>query len=212
MGLSEKMKGLIGEHPCNWQTIEPDEISVRQFLSSLDFFVYFHHPDWVEAYGRTVAEAAAAGCIVILPRYLSKTFGDAGLYCEPAEALELVRAVAVDRERFAELSARGREIIDQRFGLASYLDRLQRMLAAARGDIPLDEIVERPRLTVPAVLQGEAKRAVFYWQRRRSSIAKIRPKRALKREVKRFRRRLLDWRPKRALKRQVKRLRRRLLD
>jgi hypothetical protein len=192
MGLSEKMKRLIGACPSNWQTMEPDEIPVREFLSAIDFFVYFHHPDWVEAYGRTVGEAAAAGCVVILPPYLRKTFGDAGLYCDPAEALGLARSVAADRERFAELSARGREIIDQRFGLTSYLDRLQRVLAAARGDVQLDEIIERPRLAVPAMLRGEAKRAIFHWQRAHSRMVKMKPKRALKRQVKRFRRQLLD--------------------
>jgi glycosyltransferase involved in cell wall biosynthesis len=192
MGLSEKMKELIGEHPSNWRTMEVNEIPVREFLSAIDFFVYFHHPDWVEAYGRTVAEAAAAGCVVILPSYLRKTFGDAGLYCEPAEALDLVRSVAADQEHFAELSARGRAIIDQRFGLTSYLDRLERVLAAARGDVQLDAIVERPRLAVPAIFQGEAKRASFYWQRARSKISKMKPKRALKRRMKRVKRRLLD--------------------
>jgi hypothetical protein len=192
MGLSAKMKTLIGENPVNWRTMETDEIPVREFLSGIDFFVYFHHPDWVEAYGRTVGEAAAAGCVVILPPYLRKTFGDAGLYCEPAQALDLVHSVAVDRNHFAQLSARGREIIDQRFGLTSYLDRLQRVLAAARGDVPLDEIVERPRLAVSAILHGEAKRASFYWRMASSKISKMRPKRALKRQVKRLRRRLLD--------------------
>ena len=72
MGLSEKMKDLIGERPSNWQTLETDEIPVREFLSRIDFFVYFHHPNWVEAYGRTVGEAAAAGCVVILPSYLKR--------------------------------------------------------------------------------------------------------------------------------------------
>jgi hypothetical protein len=192
MGLARDTKAIIGECPSNWWTFEPNEISVRQFLSTIDFFVYFHHPDWLEAYGRTVAEAAAAGCVVILPPYLRKTFGDAGLYCEPVEALELVRSVAADRERFAELSARGRAIIDHRFGITSYIDRLHRVLAAARGDAHLDEIVERPRLAVPGILRGEAKRACFYWQKAGSSASKMRPKRALKRQVKRLRRQLLD--------------------
>jgi hypothetical protein len=192
MGLSEKMKRLIGECPVNWQTMEPDEIPVREFLRSIDFFVYFHHPDWVEAYGRTVAEAAAAGCVVILPPYLRRTFGEAGLYCEPAEGVDLVCSIAADRDRFAELSARGRAIIDQRFGLTSYLDRLERVLAAARGDAPLDEIIEPRRLAVPAIVQGEAKRASFYLHRARSRISKVRPRRALKRRLKSFKRRLLD--------------------
>jgi hypothetical protein len=192
MGLASNTKAIIGAYPSNWRTMKPNEIPVPQFLRAIDFFVYFHHPDWVEAYGRTVAEAAAAGCVVVLPSYLKRTFGDAGLYCEPAEALDLVRTVAADRERFAALSARGREVIGQRFGLASYLDRLQRVLGAARGDVPLEEIVERPRFAVGAFLQGETRRASFYWQRTSSRIAKWRPKRALKQEVKRIRRRLLD--------------------
>jgi hypothetical protein len=190
MGLSDKMKRLIGAPPDNWQTMEPDEIPVREFLNSIDFFVYFHHPDWVEAYGRTVAEAAAAGCIVILHPYLRRTFGEAGLYCQPGEALDLIRAIAADRARFAAVSARGRVVIDQRFGVTAYLDRLERVLAAARGDMPLDDIVERRRLAV--LLQGEAKRASLYWHGARSRLSNFRPKRALKRQVKSLRRRLLD--------------------
>jgi hypothetical protein len=191
MGLSDRMKRLIGECPSNWQTMEPDEIPVREFLSAIDFFVYFHHPHWVEAYGRTVAEAAAAGCVAILPPYLRRTFGDAGLYCEPAEALDLIRSVAADGERFAKLSARGREVVDQRFGLTSYLDRLERVLMAARGDVSPDEIIEPPRLTVTAIFRSEAKRSAFYWRRARARISRMRPKRALTRQVKRFTRQLL---------------------
>ena len=34
-------------------------VVLRYFLGSIDFFVYYHHPAWVEAFGRTIAEAAA---------------------------------------------------------------------------------------------------------------------------------------------------------
>jgi hypothetical protein len=184
MGLSEKMKKLVGECPSNWQTMEPDEIPVREFLSAIDFFVYFHHPHWVEAYGRTVAEAAAAGCVVILPPYLRKTFGDAALYCEPAEALDLVCSVAANRERFAGLSARGREIIDERFGPSSYLARLEQVMRVAEGKISVGEIVEYPPRGVVKLLRSHANRVSFHWL----AMSKARPKRGLKRRLKDFRR------------------------
>jgi glycosyltransferase involved in cell wall biosynthesis len=187
MGLSDKMKRLIGEYPSNWWTMEPDEIPVREFLSGIDFFVYFHHPDWLEAYGRTVAEAAAAGCVVVLPPYLRRTFGDAGLYCEPAEAVDLVRSIAADRERFAELSARGREIIDERFGPSSYLARLEQVMRAAEGKRSIGEIVEYQRREAGKISRSHASRASFHWR----AMTKARPKLNVKRRLKKLGRRAL---------------------
>jgi hypothetical protein len=184
MGLSEKMKRLIGERPGNWQTMEPNEISVREFLGMIDFFVYFHHSKWLEAFGRTIAEAAAAGCIAIVPPYLKRTFGDACLYCEPGDARSLVRAISTDLRRFAELSARGGRIIDERFGPSSYLARLDQVMQVVDGKSPIDEIVERPRRGSLQTLRGHANRARFYWR----AMTKARSRHILKRTLKKLRR------------------------
>lgn len=189
MGLAESTKAMIGKFPDNWQIWEPNEIPVREFLSMIDFFVYFHHPDWLEAFGRTVAEAAAAGCVVILPPYLKRTFGDAALYCESSEALDLVFSISADRERFAELSKRGPQIIDRHFGPQGQLERLHRVLAAANGNIQLDEIVDRPSRDVAMTLRSYARIASFHWA---NSIRAIRSERFLRRRLKKIKRKWLN--------------------
>jgi hypothetical protein len=184
MGLSDGVKKMLHETPRNWQILETDEIPVAEFLKGLDFFVYFHHPDWLEAFGRTIAEAVAAGCVVIVPPYFRRTFGDACLYCEPGDALALVRAISADPHRFAELSSRGRCMIDERFGPNSYLARLEQLMRAADGRLSIDEIVEYPRRGFVKLLRSHANRVSFH----QLAMTKARPKRSLKRRLKDFRR------------------------
>jgi hypothetical protein len=52
-------------------------VPVELFLNKLDFFVYYHAPAWRESFGRVLAEAIAAGKVVICERYLAETFGEA---------------------------------------------------------------------------------------------------------------------------------------
>ena len=52
--------------PASWDVVEFGAESPRDFLGTLDFFVYFHDPDWVEAFGRTILEAMASGVPVIV--------------------------------------------------------------------------------------------------------------------------------------------------
>ncbi len=182
MGLSDGVKDMVEDWPSNWQVLDTDELPVAEFLKGIDFFVYFHHPDWLEAFGRTIAEAAAAGCVVIVPPYFKRTFGDACLYCEPGDALALVRAISGDPPRFAELSSRGRCTIDERFGPGSYLARLEQVMRA------VDEqhsIVEQPQRGVVKLLRSHANRVSFHWL----AMTKTRPKRSLKRRLKDLRRR-----------------------
>lgn len=184
MGLSDGVKELVQDRPSNWQILETDEIPVVEFLKTIDFFVYFHHPEWLEAFGRTIAEAAAAGCVVIVPPYFQRTFGDACIYCEPADALALVRATAAEPQRFAERSLRGRRIIDERYGPSSYLARLERVMRAADGQRSIEEIVEHPQSGVVKLLRSHANRVSFHWL----AMTKAPPKRSLKRRLKDFRR------------------------
>ena len=75
---------LDGPPPANWEVLpfapgpHPPSCAARLLL-------YYHHPRWVEAFGRTVLEAMAAGCAHPAPGY-GPLFGDGALYAEPAAA------------------------------------------------------------------------------------------------------------------------------
>ncbi|MFO7959612.1 MAG: glycosyltransferase family 4 protein, partial [Nitriliruptoraceae bacterium] len=62
LGGARSARALLGGRlPPSWTVYGFDELPVRRFLASLDVFVYHHHPAWVEAFGRTIIEALAAG-------------------------------------------------------------------------------------------------------------------------------------------------------
>lgn len=164
LGAGEQVRALIEPAPEKWMVWDFDEMPVKDFLAGLDFFVYFHHPDWIETFGLTVAEAAAAGCVVITHPYLERTFGSAALYCWPEEASRLIRSIAEDPQRFAEQSALGRAVIDERFGPQAYRDRFEQLLAASRNPSFLNEVVYQPESDAKLWLRRMAKRSV-YWSR-----------------------------------------------
>lgn len=89
LGGAKPALEIISGTPSNWAIHEFGALEPLRFLGAVDFWVYFHHSEWLEAYGRAIMEALWSGCVVILPEYLRATYGDAAVYCEPAE----VRAV-----------------------------------------------------------------------------------------------------------------------
>ena len=60
------------------------------YLRSVDFWVYFHSEDWTESFGMAIAEAMAAGLVVLLPHYFEPMFGDGAIYCTPSAVPDIV--------------------------------------------------------------------------------------------------------------------------
>ena len=60
LGGGELAVERLGRTPANWEVIEFGTVEPAEFLHGLDFFVYFHDPDLIEAFGRTIMEAMAA--------------------------------------------------------------------------------------------------------------------------------------------------------
>ncbi|WP_198587223.1 glycosyltransferase [Glycomyces xiaoerkulensis] len=121
MGGVKSVRRLTGEEaPAEWTCYNYNETDVDSFLYQLDFWIYFPHPRQYEAFGRAVLEALASGCAVVLPPRFEPTFGDAALYCEPAEVVDLVDAHYADPERFAARSALAQQRVRERFSHDSY--------------------------------------------------------------------------------------------
>jgi UDP:flavonoid glycosyltransferase YjiC (YdhE family) len=134
---------LLGELPAAWQVEEFGARHPREFLADIDFFVYYHHPDWVEAFGRTVMEALASGAVAVLPPALRRSFGAAALYAEPHEAMAVVRRLHADPAAYAEQSRRGQRWVRDRHGPEAHLRRLREVSGGAG-----------PRGTAPAASPG----------------------------------------------------------
>ncbi|WP_433369179.1 glycosyl transferase [Actinoplanes sp. CA-142083] len=114
----------IGHRPDNWDVVPFGAESPEEFLRTIDFFVYFHDPDLVEAFGRTILEAMASGVPVIIGEHFRPTFADAALYGTPADVPGLVRSLYADPARYRAVASRAREFAERRYGHQSHLARL----------------------------------------------------------------------------------------
>jgi hypothetical protein len=145
LGGAQPAEQVLGSVPKRW-VVEPfGARQPRDFLADLDFYVYFHHPDMVEAYGRSVMEALASGCVAVLPERFRAVFGDAALYCRPEEVVPLVRRLRADRAAYAEQSRRGQQFVAERHGAAAQLERLAELGVHAPAVEPATAPARAPR-------------------------------------------------------------------
>lgn len=134
MGGDSACKRLLKKRanfPQNWTVYEHGQIPVREFLSSIDFFVYFDHANMVEAFGRSLLEALASGCVVITREKFRSTFGEGAIYCEPSDVMETVLALYSDWERYSEQSRCAIHTVDRLFSHQSYVRRMEVVRLAA---------------------------------------------------------------------------------
>lgn len=111
LGGSQAAEQILKKRPSNWTVYEFGSREPSEFLSEIDYWVYFHHPSTLEAYGRAIMEALYSGCVVILPPYLSETFGDAAIYCTPAEVRDVVRTLSANPDAYLAQSRRGQDFV-----------------------------------------------------------------------------------------------------
>lgn len=109
LGGAEVADKLLGYVPDNWHVIPFGGEDPAVFLEGLDFWVYMHHPDLKEAFGRAAMEALAAGCVAILPPYMKELFGDAALYAKPRQVQGLIEEYYADEQKFLAQSRRAQE-------------------------------------------------------------------------------------------------------
>lgn len=130
LGGADAVADVLGEIPAAWDVLPFGAVEPAEFLSGLDAFVYFHHRDLDEAFGRTILEALAADVPVIVPRHFEATFGDACLYAEPHEAIDVARSLVSDRDAVAAHSAKVAAHLDRRFSHDAYRTRLAALIGA----------------------------------------------------------------------------------
>ena len=78
--------GLMqSDPPPHWETHPFGGLTLREFFSKIDFFVYFTNPFWRESFGRVIAEAIAAGKLVISDEGTAEVFGDGVIAASPED-------------------------------------------------------------------------------------------------------------------------------
>ncbi|HEY5662855.1 MAG TPA: hypothetical protein VIS05_02340 [Ilumatobacter sp.] len=128
MGGIDGVADVLGREPQHWEVLPFGAMPAREFLSGIDVFVYFHHPALVEAFGRTILEALAAGAVVVLPPHFEAIFGPAARYAEPAGVPALVDELHRDAEARTRQIRLGLDELERRFSHRAHAARLAELI------------------------------------------------------------------------------------
>lgn len=127
-GADIPQKLLDGKLPSNWKVHEFGDMHPREFLSGLDVFVYYTHPDWIEAFGRVIFEAMAVGVPVIIPPNYQYLFGEAAIYAQPDQVQEKIEQLMNDEKLYDEQVNKALHYVEQHFGYSKHSSRLEEFL------------------------------------------------------------------------------------
>jgi glycosyltransferase involved in cell wall biosynthesis len=127
LGGAEAPKQILGELPANWHVLEFGEMDPKAFLADLDIFVYFTHPDWVEAFGRVMIEAMAVGVPVIIPPTYQSLFGEAAIYAKPNEVKDAIHQLMNNDEYYEEQVQKAQNYVEKHFGYSMHLARINEL-------------------------------------------------------------------------------------
>jgi glycosyltransferase involved in cell wall biosynthesis len=132
LGGAAAAQGVVGRIPDNWTVYPFDALSPREFLAQIDVFVYFTHPGWVEAFGRTPLEAMAAGVPVILPEVFKPLFREAAVYAAPFEVRSIVMRLCRDVDFYDRQVGIALDYVRKHFSHQAHLKRLDKYLSPVR--------------------------------------------------------------------------------
>ena len=145
------LSDLVGPYPDNWEVLPFNSENPKEFLETIDFFVYFHHSRWVEAFGRVLIEAMASGALAILPPHFKPVLGDGAAYGEPEDVKDLVAHFYSDRQAYLRQTQAAREVLEERFSPTAHVARLKKLIGPPRSSsaVPVEKA------------QGKSRHALF---------------------------------------------------
>ncbi|MBL4806442.1 MAG: hypothetical protein JKY31_04045, partial [Rhodobacteraceae bacterium] len=146
MGYGTDLEAVVGHPPANWTVLPFKAMPPRDFLGSIDFFVYYHHSEWVEAYGRSILEAMATGAVVVLHPSFRPLFGEGAIYAVPASVQATIRNFHQNPKLFLAQSNRAVDVATEIAGPQVLIDRVAHLIGLpARQKRPAGQ-VKRPKI------------------------------------------------------------------
>ncbi len=142
LGADPALREAMRPWPPHWLALPFSHGGVAEFLTGLDGYAYFHHRDWIEAFGCNVLEALAVGLPTVVPPSFAPLFGEAALYATPEEAHGLYTRLRLDPGLRSGQGTLARRLVAERFGF----DRAGTRIAALLKDRPAAKRTPRPPL------------------------------------------------------------------
>ncbi len=118
------------EVPEHWDVRPFGATAVDAFLREIDFFVYFTNPLWRESFGRVIAEAIAAGKVVITDKATATSFGDAVIACDGGDVDRIVTELVNAPDHYVDIVRRAQSLLS-RLRPEAFLARVLPQLALA---------------------------------------------------------------------------------
>jgi glycosyltransferase involved in cell wall biosynthesis len=126
LGGAKSALKILGQQPNNWYVIQFGEMYPKDFLSNLDVFVFYPHPNCIEAFSRVVLEAMAVGVPVILPYRYQKIFHEAAIYAEPTEVKLEIDHLMKDDDYYESQVETASRYLKSKYGYNQHAARLKR--------------------------------------------------------------------------------------
>ncbi|MEA5446502.1 glycosyltransferase [Gammaproteobacteria bacterium AB-CW1] len=145
LGGADTALQQLGERPDNWTVLPFDGVPATEFVRELDFFLHFIHEDSIEAFGRNIVEAMAAGVPVICSPSFRECFGDAAVYAEPAEVKQVIEALWNDKEKYLAQAYAGIEFAERECRPTAFPGRFRQFMTSLEGQSssrPMAETLE----------------------------------------------------------------------
>lgn len=128
IGSPKRVRAMLGRRsvPPGWLVYVRDEVSAREYLAQLEFFVDQSGP--LTRMRTSHAAALASGAVLVVPEVYRPLYGDAAVYASAAEVTDVVRALHADPHAWLAQSRRGQQFAAERFTAARFVESLRPLL------------------------------------------------------------------------------------
>lgn len=124
----------IDRYPATWLVYGPGELSISDFLYSLDYFVFYPNEQAQAVFDEIILNALAAGVVVILPKEFEPFYGNAAVYAEAAEVENVVTNFHQDFSEYRIQLEKTRSVLEDNFSYKSYRSFIEAFLVNERNE------------------------------------------------------------------------------
>lgn len=137
MGYGVEQDEIVEMRPSNWDILSFGALPVEDFLRSIRYFSYFHGEEWIEAFGRSILEAMAAGCVCFLPHDFENLFEDGAIYCKASEVADHVKRIEAEPGAWQAQSNLSVETVRRKFGSNVAVNRVKALIGQPERHVEL---------------------------------------------------------------------------